>query len=89
MHIPAESICTTAEKLGQAWMWGNLLGDKAWSIVFDNSKIKRFVPEFKAEISYAAGIRRTVEWFEAQKSRMTIVDDNNRFVDDLIAAWES
>ncbi len=42
---------------------GSLLGDKALSAVFDNSKIKRYVPDFKATVSFEAGIRRSVEWF--------------------------
>lgn len=43
--------------------YGSLLGDKAESAVFDNSKIKRFVPDFKATVSFEAGIKRSVEWF--------------------------
>ena len=46
---------------------GNLLGDKAASLIFDNSKIKRFAPEFHATIPFHAGIRRTLAWFEASR----------------------
>jgi hypothetical protein len=42
---------------------GPLLGDKAISVVFDNSKIKRFVPGFTASIGFAEGMRRAAKWF--------------------------
>lgn len=51
---------------------GSLLGDKAVSTVFDNSKIKQFVPTFKAKIPYATGIQKTLNWFEADPARQII-----------------
>ena len=84
VHINSEFICKVAESLGQDGMWGNLLGDKAVSVLFDNSKIKRYVPGFKATISFKSGIKETVKWFEADKSRMKIVDDNNKLMDRVI-----
>lgn len=42
-------------------MEGNLLGDKAVSVVFDCSKLKRAVPDFTTHISFAEGCRRTVK----------------------------
>jgi len=40
---------------------GNLLGDKAYSVVFDNSKIKRLVPDFCANIRFGMGVKWSVE----------------------------
>ena len=40
---------------------GMLIGDKANSVIFDNTKIKRTVPSFNASISFAQGMRETVE----------------------------
>ena len=48
VHVTSEKICEIAEKMGRDSMRGTLLGDKAVSVIFDNSKIKSFVPEFKA-----------------------------------------
>ena len=45
-----------------------LLGDKAHSVIFDNSKIRRLVPDFVAIIPFHEGIRRTVAQFEADPS---------------------
>lgn len=40
---------------------GSLLGDKAESVVFDNSKLKKAVPEFKPTVHFEEGIRKTIE----------------------------
>ena len=44
---------------------GILLGDHANSVIFDNSKIKRFVPGFKCEIPFAVGAKRIADWYQA------------------------
>lgn len=41
---------------------GNLLGDKALSVVFDNRKIKRLVPEYTAKVRFDQGVRQSVEY---------------------------
>ena len=65
-------------------MRGTLLGDKSYCAVFDNSKIKRFVPNFEAAIPFSKGIKETIQWFEAEPSRMKIYEETNRFFDGLI-----
>lgn len=83
MHIPSDFIaaCQPAEK-------GNLHGDKAVSVVFDNSKIKRFVPGFVATTSFAEGIRRTLAWFEEDASRRETDAELNNEWDKIITAYE-
>ncbi|WP_055106286.1 SDR family oxidoreductase [Paenibacillus ihumii] len=44
---------------------GSLLGDKANSVVFDNSKLKRLVPEFVATTRLDQGIKQTVQYILA------------------------
>ncbi|WIV19151.1 SDR family oxidoreductase [Paenibacillus polygoni] len=41
---------------------GGLLGDKANTVVFDNSKLKRLVPEYAATTRVDQGIRETVDY---------------------------
>jgi nucleoside-diphosphate-sugar epimerase len=67
---------------------GTLLGDKSWCAVFDNSKIKRFVPDFVATVPFSQGIRLSIDWFDSDKSRCTVDDEYNRFMDRTIAAYE-
>lgn len=87
VHVPSDFICREADRIGQEWMRGNLFGDKGNSVIFDNTKIKTFVPGYVATIPFRQGIRRTVEWFEADPSRMVISDDNNRLIDIVIKAF--
>ncbi len=65
---------------------GPLLGDKTWSVVFDNSKIKAFAPGFQAVIPFREGVRRTLAWFQADKSRQRVDDTVNVEMDRILAA---
>jgi nucleoside-diphosphate-sugar epimerase len=83
IHIPSDFITACVpEKLG------TLTGDKSVSVVFDNSKIKRFVPTYCATTSFAEGIRQTLAWFDADPSRKQIDHQVNATMDKLIAAYE-
>jgi nucleoside-diphosphate-sugar epimerase len=82
VHIPSDFI---ARHLPQKA--GTLLGDKAHSAVFDNGKIKTFVPGFQAVIPFAEGIRRTLEWFHAEPARMVVDPRSNDIIDALIARY--
>lgn len=83
IHIPSDLIIAyDSEKLG------TLIGDKINSVVFDNSKIKRFVPEFKCEVMWSEGIRRSLRWFDNDLSRRTIDDEMNRMWDRIVAGFE-
>lgn len=66
---------------------GTLLGDKAVSAVFDNTKLKRLVPGFAAKTAFATGIRRTLAWFEADPARQQVDAELNRRWDKLIACY--
>lgn len=88
VHIASDFICDVGDTMGWEWMRGNLLGDKAVSTIFDNSKIKRYVPEFVATIPFKQGIKQTVKWFEADPSRMVIDQANNDFMDAVIKAYK-
>jgi len=83
VHIPSDLIVAhDPDKLG------TLLGDKANSVVFDNSKIKRFVPDFSCEVKWAEGLRRSLTWFEAHPEFQTIDRDMNSMWDRIISAFE-
>jgi nucleoside-diphosphate-sugar epimerase len=82
IHIPSDFIARFDN-----FHTGNLIGDKANSVIFDNSKIKMFVPEFKATITFKEGIKTTVRWFEEKPSRMRIVEETNQFMDQVIREY--
>lgn len=82
MHIPSDFIVRVAPK-----MTGSLLGDKTWSAVFDNSKIKSFVPGYQAVIPFREGIRRTLAWFDADDRRRRIDPAVNEEMDGILQAF--
>jgi len=82
IHIPTDFIIKEVPRIT-----GDLIGDKSWSVVFDNSKIKSFVPEFQATIPFREGMRRALEWFAADKSRQRIDDLVNQEMDQIIKAY--
>ncbi len=67
---------------------GGLLGDKANCAVFDNTKIKRFVPDFVATTRFRDGIKRTIAWFDADRKRQEIDLEADAKWDKLIAVYE-
>lgn len=67
---------------------GTLKGDKALDTVFDNSKIKRFVPGFAATIPFREGIKRTLAWFEAEPERQVVNPDTHAKMDRIIRYFE-
>lgn len=87
VHIPTIQICKYADEMGYPSEFGSLWGDKSHCAIFDNSKIKRFVPEYKAVIPFSEGIKETIKWFEARAERMIINDATNKFLDGLIKKW--
>ena len=48
------------------------MGDKAHSVMFDNSKVKAVVPGWQARIPFAKGAREIVEWHDADKARRQV-----------------
>ncbi len=84
VHIPSDFIISCVPSVE-----GTLLGDKAVSAVFDNTKIKRFVPGFTAKTPFAIGIRRTIEWFDADPARKQIDAATNERWDKLCGAYET
>jgi nucleoside-diphosphate-sugar epimerase len=83
VHIPSDYIAACWPEAR-----GGLLGDKAASVVFDNTKIKRFVPDYCATTPFTQGIRRTVAWFDADPARRQIDEEANARWDKLIEAYE-
>jgi nucleoside-diphosphate-sugar epimerase len=83
IHIPSDfmAACLPEEQ-------GTLLGDKSVSVVFDNAKIKRFVAGYCATTTFAQGVRRTLQWFDADPARRQIDTDANTAWDKIIASYE-
>jgi nucleoside-diphosphate-sugar epimerase len=60
VHVASETIAKELPDHGPG-----LVGDKAHSMVFDTTKLRRLVPEFTTTIPYAEGARRVLAWYDA------------------------
>jgi len=65
---------------------GSLLGDKANSVVFDNTKIKRLVPDFCAKIRLDEGLRMTISNILANPHLQREDQDFDTWCDKVISA---
>lgn len=68
---------------------GTLLGDKANSVIFDNSKIKRLVPGFFATMRFDEGVRRTVEYVRSHPECQKADPEFDAWCDRVIKAYSS
>jgi nucleoside-diphosphate-sugar epimerase len=83
VHIPSDVIARYDAE------WGcDLLGDKTHSMVFDNTKIKRLVPGFSADIPFSEGVREIVAWHDADPTRQVVDERVNALMDRMIADLE-
>ncbi|HEY3329499.1 MAG TPA: NAD-dependent epimerase/dehydratase family protein [Capsulimonadaceae bacterium] len=83
VHVPSELIAAYDEN------WGaGLLGDKAHSMVFDNAKIKRLVPAFKATVPLHQGAKETLAWYDADPARQVVDEQTNELIDRILNAYK-
>lgn len=81
-HVSSEFLISTR----RYDLEGTLLGDKACSVVFDNSKLKSLVPDFEAGIKYREGARMTVEHILQHPELQQEDIEFDRWCDDVILA---
>ena len=82
VHIPSDVIARHDPE------WGaGLLGDKAHSVIFDNSKIKRFVPDFAPSIPFSRGAEEIMAWYDADPARQRVDARLDALMDELIGKW--
>jgi nucleoside-diphosphate-sugar epimerase len=80
VHVPSDFIAQIDARRG-----ASLLGDKAHSLVFDNAKLRRLLPDFRARVRFEDGIRTSIAWLEADPARQKT--DANETVERILAAW--
>jgi nucleoside-diphosphate-sugar epimerase len=80
VHVPSDVIASADP------VWGaGLLGDKAHSMVFDNSKLRSVVPLWRAVVPFERGAREIADWYLADPARQ-VVDERLDAVMDKLAA---
>ncbi|MFN2228188.1 MAG: SDR family oxidoreductase [Anaerolineae bacterium] len=84
VHVPSDLIAAFDPR------WGaGLLGDKAHSVIFDNDKIKRLVPDFRPTIPFSRGAEEILAWYDADPARQAIDEAFDQLTDRIIAASRS
>ncbi|MEU0558895.1 SDR family oxidoreductase [Dactylosporangium sp. NPDC006015] len=84
VHVPSDAIAAADPD------WGaGLLGDKAHSMVFDNSKLRALVPDYVATVPFHVGAREIVAWFDEDPSRQTVDNHLDKLMDDLAARYRT
>ncbi|NBC81903.1 MAG: NAD-dependent epimerase/dehydratase family protein [Bacteroidetes bacterium] len=84
VHVPTDFIARYAPDRG-----ASLLGDKSHSVIFDNAKIKKLVPDFQCTVPFSQGVQEVVSWYRNNK-KWQIADENiNSIVDTIISIYEN
>ena len=86
-HVASDFLAATSPK---EWDFtGNLLGDKAATVVFDCSKLKRAVPGFQATTRFDEGVRRCVAYILAHPELQEEDPEFDAWCERIIAAQET
>ncbi len=82
VHVPSDAIAAADPE------WGaGLLGDKAHSMIFDNTKVKRLVPDWSAHVPFSQGAREILAWHEADPVRRQVNPGRNATMDALVERY--
>jgi nucleoside-diphosphate-sugar epimerase len=82
LHVPSDAIVAADPN-----ELGSLFGDKIYSTVFDNSKLRGVVPDYRATVPFAEGIAETIAWFDADPTRQAIDEAANLRWDRLATVY--
>jgi nucleoside-diphosphate-sugar epimerase len=84
IHIPTDFIIKHMPE-----MEGPLLGDKSWSAIFDNSKIKSISKEYTSKIGYEDVVEDVVKYYEENVKLQRISKDFENLYDETIKLYQN
>ena len=88
-HVSTDFLRAVGDPLGFDFT-GSLLGDKSVSVIFDNSKIKRIVPEMTTHVPFDTGVKIALDYVLSHKEECQIDDPEfDAFTDKVIASIEN
>ena len=67
---------------------GGMIGDKSNTVVFDNTKLKRLVPDYTATVRFDQGVRMAIDYVLSHPECQTLDPEYDRWCDSVIAAQE-
>ena len=87
-HVSTDFLRAVGDPLGFDFT-GSLLGDKSVSVVFDNRKIKRIVPDMTTHVPFNAGVKTALDYVLSHKEECQIEDPEfDSFCDKVIDTLE-
>jgi nucleoside-diphosphate-sugar epimerase len=81
VHVTTDELAAAAPEMAEGH-----LGDRSHSVIFDNSKIKAFVPGFVATTPFSLGAREIIDWHDAHPGHQVVDQQLNEVYDRLVAA---
>lgn len=87
-YVPSDFLAKVGKKYGYDFE-GSLLGDKAVSVVFDNSKLKRLVPQMTTNIPFHKGVRIALDYVLSHPEEYREDPEFDSFCDKVIDALEA
>lgn len=84
VHIPSETLAKAHPDFV-----GSLLGDKAHTVIFDNSKVKHLVPGYVATTRFDQGVRSTLEYISTHPELQKEDPEFDDWTDRMIETYES
>ncbi|WP_026527410.1 NAD-dependent epimerase/dehydratase family protein [Butyrivibrio sp. VCD2006] len=86
-HVASDYLAEVGSKYGYDFE-GSLLGDKSVSVVFENSKLKRLVPQMRTNIRFDQGVRISLDYVLSHPERQVEDPEFDEFCDKVIDALE-
>lgn len=83
VFVPSNIIANYDKQIGDS-----LLGDKTHSMIFDNSKIKKFVPDFTCETTLKQGAKEIIDWYDNNPGQCIVDKDMDLMFDKIISDYQ-
>lgn len=84
-HVASEFLASVGKQYD---FEGGLLGDKSVSVVFDNSKLKRAVPQYLPSVSFREGVQRTINYILTHPDCQQLDPEFDAWCDKVIESLE-
>jgi len=79
VYAPSTVIARYNKRIGDS-----LLGDKTHSMIFDNAKIRSFVPDFNPQIQFREGAKEIVKWYRENTMDKAPDEEINALMDTIV-----
>ena len=86
-HVASDFLAAVGDQYGYDFE-GSLIGDKSVSVVFDNRKLKRAVPDMRTNVRFDQGVRIALDYVLSHPERQIPDPEFDAWCDRVIEAQE-